>query len=287
MCRHALGGGLHLLAQLGVERGRRRLLDQLLVAALDRALALAAGEHAAVRVAEHLDLDVPRRRDRLLDVERAVGEGGHRLVRRARVRARAPPRVGHGPHARPPPPAAASRSWDGELVGGGERLLHRRGALRARHERHAGRAHLRLRLRLVAHPRHHVRGRPDEDEIVVLARAHEVGVLGEEAVARMHRLAAGRRRGRDDRGDAEVALRGGRRADAHRAVGETHVQRVLVGGRVDRDRFDPELVQRMTRGDLAAIRNEDLRNISGPSSSVDVRLARKRKQAIQGRRELR
>ena len=44
----ALGGRLHLLARLGRERGRRRLLDQLLVAALDRALALAEGEHAAV-----------------------------------------------------------------------------------------------------------------------------------------------------------------------------------------------------------------------------------------------
>ena len=71
----ALGGGLHCLAPLLVERGRRRLLDQLLVTALDRALALAAREDVAVVVAEHLDLDVPRGRDHLLDVERAVAEG--------------------------------------------------------------------------------------------------------------------------------------------------------------------------------------------------------------------
>ena len=37
----ALGGGLHLLARLGRQRRRRRLLDQLLVPPLDRALALA------------------------------------------------------------------------------------------------------------------------------------------------------------------------------------------------------------------------------------------------------
>src|SRR5438093_11922630 len=36
----ALGGGLHRLARLGRKRGRRRLLDQLLVTALDRAFAL-------------------------------------------------------------------------------------------------------------------------------------------------------------------------------------------------------------------------------------------------------
>src|SRR5438270_707674 len=79
----ALGRGLHLLPQLGVERRRRRLLDQLLVAALDRALTLAAREDPAVVVADHLDLDVPRGRDHLLDVERPVAEGGLRFVGRA------------------------------------------------------------------------------------------------------------------------------------------------------------------------------------------------------------
>ena len=47
-------------AQLLVDRGRRRLLDQLLVAALDRAVALAEVDHVAVRVGQHLDLDVAR-----------------------------------------------------------------------------------------------------------------------------------------------------------------------------------------------------------------------------------
>src|SRR5207244_2115153 len=47
---------LHRLARLGIERRRGRLFDQLLVAALDRALALAEGEDAPVDVAEHLDL---------------------------------------------------------------------------------------------------------------------------------------------------------------------------------------------------------------------------------------
>src|SRR5206468_9894409 len=57
----ALRGPLHRLALDGVERRGRRLLDQLLVPALDRALALAAREHAAVAVAEHLDLEMSRR----------------------------------------------------------------------------------------------------------------------------------------------------------------------------------------------------------------------------------
>ena len=43
---------LHRLARLGRERERRRLLDELLVATLDRALALAEREHAALAVSQ-------------------------------------------------------------------------------------------------------------------------------------------------------------------------------------------------------------------------------------------
>ena len=67
-----LGGSLHLLAGLGRQRSRRRLLDQLLVAALDRAFALAERQHVAVVVADDLDLDVARRR-RPPSRRRAVG----------------------------------------------------------------------------------------------------------------------------------------------------------------------------------------------------------------------
>src|SRR5205807_1059182 len=73
--RGALGSRLHGLARLRRDAGRGRLLDQLLVAALDRALALAESQHAALRVSEDLDLDVPCRPNELLDVEAAVAEG--------------------------------------------------------------------------------------------------------------------------------------------------------------------------------------------------------------------
>ena len=54
----ALDGRLHLLAARRVERGGGRLLDELLVAPLDRALALAERQHASLGVAQDLDLDV-------------------------------------------------------------------------------------------------------------------------------------------------------------------------------------------------------------------------------------
>jgi len=58
----------------------------------------------------------------------------------------------------------------------------------------------------------------------------------------MDGVAAGRGRGRNDRGDAQVALRRGRRADPDGAIGDPDVHRVLVGSRVHGHRLDAELV---------------------------------------------
>src|SRR5213078_3739492 len=71
--------GLHRVSRRLVERGRRRLLDQLLMAPLNGALPFAERQHAAVRVAQHLDLDVSRGRDELLEIDAAVPEGGERF----------------------------------------------------------------------------------------------------------------------------------------------------------------------------------------------------------------
>src|SRR6202043_1420435 len=64
--------------QLGSQHRRRRLLDQLLMPALDRALALAQVDHLAVEVAEDLELDVPGLDEVLLEIDPAVAE---RLLR--------------------------------------------------------------------------------------------------------------------------------------------------------------------------------------------------------------
>ena len=69
-------------AQLGRDDRRRRLLEHLLVAALQRALALAEREHVAVRVADHLHLDVPRARQEALDEHAVVAEARRGLAPR-------------------------------------------------------------------------------------------------------------------------------------------------------------------------------------------------------------
>ena len=124
--RRPAHGGAHR----GVEQRRRRLLDDLLVPALQAALALAEVDHVAVRVAEHLHLDVPGVPDVPLDQQGVVAEGvpwprgGPRRSRRA---ARSSPGTTRMPL--PPPPAlglsstgnptatAASVTWASSMPG--------------------------------------------------------------------------------------------------------------------------------------------------------------------------
>ena len=68
----------HLLG----DRHRRPLFEQLLMAPLDRALALAEVDDRAVMIAEHLELDVARVLDVLLDVDVADAERGFRFALR-------------------------------------------------------------------------------------------------------------------------------------------------------------------------------------------------------------
>src|SRR5213080_1833617 len=73
---------------LRLEVRRRRLLHELLMTPLDRALALVQVDDAALRVAEDLDLDVARRLEIALDVDLAAAEGALRAPGRRGERAR-------------------------------------------------------------------------------------------------------------------------------------------------------------------------------------------------------
>src|SRR6185436_15086000 len=69
-------------AQLAGQPGRRRLLDELLVAALHRAITFAELHYPARAVSQHLHLDVARPRDVALQVHARIAEGGTGLGRR-------------------------------------------------------------------------------------------------------------------------------------------------------------------------------------------------------------
>ncbi len=63
-------------AGCGIQQRRRRLLDDLLMAALQRALALAQVDRRAVAVGQHLHLDMPGAREEPLEQQRVVAERG-------------------------------------------------------------------------------------------------------------------------------------------------------------------------------------------------------------------
>src|SRR5690606_16542316 len=252
-----------LRALLGRDARRGRFLHDLLVAALHRAVAFAQVDGVALAVGEHLDLHVARVLQELLHVDHVVAEGGLGFL------------LGGGDgvgqrglgvdHAHAAAAAAAGRLDDhrvADLAADAQVLVDvvAERTTAAGHAGHAGVLHRADRLDLVAHQADGVGLRPDEDEAGLLHPLGEIGVLAEEAVAGVDRLGVGDLGGGDDRGHVEVALRRGRRADAHRFVGHRHVLEVAVHGRVHRDRADPERVAgaQDAQRDLAAVGDHDL-----------------------------
>ena len=247
---------------LSVMHRRRRLLEQLLVSTLDRALALAQVHDGAVMIAEDLELDVARRLEVALDVDVAVAEGrlGLALGGAQRVRELA----GRLDDAH----AAAAAAGDGlddhrvaDVLGQLQRpvlVLDR--AVAARQHRQTGLLHRPAGLGLVAEQPDHVRVGADEADVAGFAHLGQVGALGQEAVAGVDGVGAADLRGADDRRHVEIALAAARAADADVFVGEAHVQRVLVGLRIDGDGLDAQFAAREddAQRDLPTVGDQDL-----------------------------
>ena len=215
---------------VGEER-RGRLLDQLLVAPLQRAVPGADDDHVAVRVGEDLRLDVPRLVEELLHEALAAPERRHRLAHR-RVE-----QLGDllllADHLQPAAAAAEGR-LDGDrhpvLLGEGDDLvgvLHR--VLGAGHQRGADLGGDVPGLHLVAEGDDRLGGGADPGQPGVDDGLGEVGVLGEEAVAGVDGVGAGLLRDVDDLVDDQVGVAGRRAAEGEGLVGLAHVQRVAVG----------------------------------------------------------
>ncbi len=269
----------HGLALLRGDARRWRFLDDLLPAALQRAVAFAQRDHVAVVVADHLELDVPGLLEEFLHVDRVVAEGRESLGLGDVDRIEKRPLAVHDAHAAA---AAAARGLDDDRVadrlGDAEALVRigGQGAVGARHAGHPGLVHGRDRRDLVAHEADGLALRPDEHEAGFFHALGEVRVLGQEAVAGMDSHRVRDLGSADDRGHVEVAVPGLRRPDADGLVGEQHVLEGAVGGRVHGHRLDAELAARPQDAEryLAAIRDDYL---------VEHRLTRSRTAAARTR----
>ena len=244
---HGLGDRLaDLLARISVERGRGGFLQDLLVAPLQRAVALAEVDGVALAVAEDLDLDVARRGQILLDVDGIVAEGGLGFGARG---GESEPQIGGRVGDLHAAAAAAGGRLDqhGETHGLGD--LHRLGlagdgAVGARHYGNAEALCGLLRRDLIAHDADVLGRRPDEGDLVLFEDLGEAGVLRQEAVARMHGVGAGDLAGSQQARNVEIAIGGSRRADANALVSEPHMHGVGVGGRMHRHGGDAQLLAR-------------------------------------------
>ena len=240
-------GVAHPLSKLAVERGGGRLLEHLLVAALDRALALAEGDDLAVLVGQQLDLDVSGPLDVALVVDGVVAESRLRLPPgrfRGFLELR---RLAHDTHPTAAPTGCRFHDErEADLVG-----------LAGREHGHTGVLRDPLRLELVSSLAQGLRRRADEHEPCGLDGLREVGVLGEEAVPGMNRIGAGRLCRPDVLLGEEVVL------DVDGLVREPRVKRAVVVRRGNRDGRDPRVRAgaKDPRGDLAAVRYEELSDL--------------------------
>ena len=183
------------------QAGRGRLLDQLLVAPLERAVALAEGNDPAGQVAQQLDLDVAGRQDLALEVDRPVAERRRRFSGTGKQRRRQVARPLDPTHPAAPAPGrrldkervahpVGSRDDRGDLVG----AVDRRRFERPRDDRHVGCGRGPPGGELVAQRRDGAMVRPDEGHPGGGDGLGERRPFGEEPVARMDRLGPGRQR---------------------------------------------------------------------------------------------
>ena len=215
-------------------------LDDLLVAALQRAVAFIKMDRGAVRVGEDLHLDMAGRGDVFLDQTGGVAEAGLCLTGGAFEGGGKGGRVLDKPH---PLAAAARAGLDQDRVADGLRLARQAFgvlvlAVVAGHDGDACAFHQPLGRVLQAHGADGAGGGADEDKASRFDSFDETGVFREKAVAGVDGFGPGAQRGSDDGCAVQVAFRDGGGADADGFVGQRDVERLRIGVGVDGDGSD-------------------------------------------------
>ncbi|MCY1220949.1 hypothetical protein D9M72_329860 [compost metagenome] len=260
-----------LLALRIREVGRRRALDDLLVAALDRAVALEEMHDIAVGIAEDLAFDVAGAFDELFEIDLVLAEGGLGLALGFGHLADQVFRVANGAHAAS---ATAPGGLEHDRIAdlGGEAmdfLFVLRQRIGGRHDRHADGDGEIARGNLVAELAHRRRARTDEDDAGGIAGIDEFGAFRKQAVTRMDGIGAGEPGDADHLVDRQVALDRTEVAGKVRTAADLitfvrleAVQSQFIFFRPYRDRIQTEFVcsAENADGNFRTVGNKDLRD---------------------------
>ena len=254
-------GGKQLLAHFGRQPGCGRFLDDFLVVALDRALALEQVHELAVAVAGELHFEVARPLNQLFKQHAVIAKGTLRLVSRQIKLRQKIGQVVDPAHAFA---AAAGAGLDQQRRANGDGLLQQ--VLRvlvvaviAGHARHTRARRNAFGFDLRAHALDDFGARADPFDAVFGATPHQLRALGQEAITRMNRTgAAGDGRLHDGLG-IEVAARRVGRPDGHASVGLTDVAGLGVGVGIHGDRANAQAPARADdpAGNFAPVGNQD------------------------------
>ena len=251
------------LLLVGQER-RGRLFDQLLVTTLEGAVAGGDDDHVAVRIREALRLDVAGLVEVLLDEALAAAECGNGLAgRRLELLGDLVAAARDLESASAAAEGSLDRDRQAVLVGEGDDLVG--GLDRVQGARRKGCSHALgdvARLHLVAQCVDGCGGGADPGQARVDDGLRERRVLGEEAIARVHRVGARAARCREDLVDDEVGLGAGCSLERVGLVGQAHVARIPIGVGVDGDGSDACVFGCTDDSDcdLAAVGDQDLCN---------------------------
>ena len=244
-----------------VEQRGGGFFDEFLVAALDGAISLAEVEDFAFAVAEDLDFNVVRVLDEFFDVDVGVAEALLGFAAGGVVAFAKRDVVVDDAHASA---AAAGDCLDhygvADFFCDGEGVFFGvYGACGAGRNGDAGFFGEFAADGFVFEGVHSGGAGADEADVAAAADFGEVGVFGEESIARMDGIDVGNFGGTDEAVDSEVAFKRWRFADANGFVGHLGVHGVLVGFGVDGDSANVEFPagSNDAHGDFAAVGDQN------------------------------
>jgi hypothetical protein len=244
-CRFRNGTGIctHPRPQLVVDNGARCFLDDFLMATLDAALALTEMHDVAMRIRQHLDLDMPRFNDQLFQIHGVIAKRTSGFASRCSNCSGEFALLIHRAH---PFATTASAGLHHHRIAqlsrcGQELVITGIHALEPRHHWRTRLPRSFPRFDLQPHRANRSRWWADPRQASSGDSLGKPSVFSEESIARMHRIAAQLPRHGDDLLLVEVALGRRRRTQQARLVRQANMERPGIRLAVDRDRLATEL----------------------------------------------